>query len=60
MNGRCTTPLRLVGLYSEFVEELYERRQWTTLQRLFAESAAAGLVGSLALLMQSADPRQQH
>ena len=47
--------LRLVGLYSEFVEELYERRQWTTLQRLFAESAAAGLVGSLALLMQSAD-----
>jgi hypothetical protein len=47
--------LRLVGLYSEFVEELYERRQWTTLQRLFVESAGAGLVGSLGLLMQSAD-----
>ncbi len=47
--------LRLVGLYSEFVEELYERRQWTTLQRLFTESSGASLVGSLALLMQSAD-----
>ena len=47
--------LRMVGLYSEFIEELYERRQWPTLTRFFQESSGAALVGSLSLLMQSAD-----
>ena len=46
---------RLVGLYGEFIEELYERRQWPTLTRFFQESSGAALVGSLSLLMQSSD-----
>lgn len=50
-----TSLLRMVGLYGEFVEELYERRQWPTLTRLFQESTGASLVGSLNLLMQSSD-----
>lgn len=50
-----TSLLRMVGLYGEFVEELFERRQWPTLTRLFQESTGASLVGSLNLLMQSSD-----
>jgi hypothetical protein len=50
-----TSLLRMVGLYGEFVEELYERRQWPTLIRFFQESSGSALVGSLSLLMQSSD-----
>ena len=50
-----TSLLRMVGLFGEFTEELYERRQWSTLSRFFQESSGSALVGSLNLLMQSSD-----
>lgn len=48
--------LRLTGLFSEFVGEIYDRRQWPTLDRFLNHSAGARLVGTFSLLTLEADP----
>jgi len=48
--------LRMTGIFSEFIGELYDRRQWATLDRFLGFSQGARLVGTLNLLMQSGDP----
>lgn len=48
--------LRLTGLFSEFVGEIYDRRQWPTLDRFLNHSPGARLVGTFSLLTLEADP----
>lgn len=47
--------LSLLGLYGEFVNDVYERRQWPLLERFVDSSRGARLIGSLDLLMQPID-----
>ena len=51
-----TNLLRLLGLYSEFVGEFYDRRQWATIDKFLGYSTGAKLVGNFNLLTMSADP----
>jgi hypothetical protein len=45
--------LSLIGLYGEFVTDVYERRQWPILERFMNYSKGARLVATFDLLMES-------
>lgn len=44
--------LKLVGLFDEFLQDVFERRQWLAIQRFLDYSNGARLVGSLLLAVQ--------
>ncbi len=46
---------QLIGLYSEFVDDVCERRQWQTLDRFLNSSTGARLVGNFNVLLQPLD-----
>jgi hypothetical protein len=43
------TPARLAWLFTPYLSDLYERRQWTEIQKFEAQSAGARLVSALVL-----------
>ncbi len=47
--------MSLLGLFNEYVTDVYERRQWPVLERVQNSSTGAQLVASIDLLMQSLD-----
>ncbi|HRI52465.1 MAG TPA: hypothetical protein PLW65_20010 [Pseudomonadota bacterium] len=44
--------LKLVGLFDEFLQDVFERRQWLAIQRFLDYSHGSRLVGSLLLAVQ--------
>lgn len=46
---------KLVGVYGVFLQEMFERRQWSTIDRFLTISSGAKLVGSLALAISMPD-----
>lgn len=44
--------LKLTGLFEEFLQDVFERRQWAVIQRFLEYSKGARLVGSLVLAVQ--------
>lgn len=47
--------LRLIGLFTPFLHDLYERRMWGPIDKFLAKSAGAKLVGTMALALASND-----
>lgn len=47
-----TRLISMLGLYDEFVNDVYDRRQWQVLDRFLGNSTGARLIGSFDLLMQ--------
>ncbi len=47
--------LRLIGLFSPFLHDLYERRMWEPIDKFLAKSPGAKFVGTLSLAIASND-----
>lgn len=50
-----TRLISMLGTYDEFVNDVYDRRQWQVLDRFLGNSTGARLIGSFDLLMQSVE-----
>ena len=44
--------LKLTGLFEEFLQDIFERRQWATIEKFLNASKGARLVGALVLAVQ--------